>query len=137
VKVRRPGVVDAVTLDLELIRSVAAQLSRSSQRVRSLDTMDLVEQYSTTMRQELDYAREAKDAELFSANLAGGPYVRVPAVHHELSTARVLMRERLKIDDLDVRGPAAHLLVAGGIDRLSTASTTTDTPLRPTPGGGW
>lgn len=101
VKVRRPGVVDAVTLDLELIRSVAALLSRSSQRVRSLDTMDLVGQYSTTMRQELDYAREAKDAERFAANFAGDPYVRVPAVHHGLSTARVLMLERLKIDDLD------------------------------------
>lgn len=86
VKVRRPGVVDALTLDLELIRSVAALLSRSSQRVRSLDTMDLVEQFST-LRQELDYAREAKDAERFAANFAGDPYVRVPAVHHELSTA--------------------------------------------------
>ena len=50
-KVRRPGVVDALTLDLELIRRVAALLSRSSQRVRSLDTMDLVEQFPTTLRQ--------------------------------------------------------------------------------------
>jgi len=50
-KVRRPGVVDTLTLDLELIRRVAALLSRSSQRVRSLDTMDLVEQFSTTLPQ--------------------------------------------------------------------------------------
>jgi ubiquinone biosynthesis protein len=49
--------------------------------------LDLVEQFSTTLRQELDYAREAKDAERFAASFAGDPYVRVPAVHHELSTA--------------------------------------------------
>ena len=126
VKVRRPGVVDAVALDLEVIRSVAALLSRSSRRVRSLDTMDLVEQFSTTLRQELDYSREARNAERFAANIAGDPYVRVPAVHHELSTARILTLERLhglKIDDLDA-------LTAAGIDRAALAQRATSLVLR-------
>jgi ubiquinone biosynthesis protein len=59
VKVRRPGVVDEVELDLEVITSVVALLSRSSRHVRSLGAMDLVDQFSTTLRHELDYAREA------------------------------------------------------------------------------
>jgi ubiquinone biosynthesis protein len=41
VKVRRPGVVDEVELDLDVITSAAALLSRSSRRLRSLDAMNL------------------------------------------------------------------------------------------------
>ncbi len=56
VKVRRPGVLHEVELDLEVITTVVALLSRSSQHVRSLDATDLVDQFTTTLRQELDYA---------------------------------------------------------------------------------
>jgi len=126
VKVRRPGVVDEVELDLEVITSVVGVISRSSRRVRSLDAMDLVAQFSTTLRHELDYAREANNVERFAANFAGDPDVRVPAVHDELSTARVLTLERLrglKIDDLDA-------LAAAGIDRVALARRATSIVLR-------
>jgi ubiquinone biosynthesis protein len=126
VKVRRPGVVHEVELDLEVITSVVALLSRSSRHVRSLGAMDLVDQFSTTLRHELDYAREANDVERFAANFAGDADIRIPAVHHELSTARVLTLERLrgfKIDDLDA-------LAAAGIDRVALAQRATSLVLR-------
>ena len=126
VKVRRPGVVDAVALDLEVITSVVSLISRSSRRLRSLDAMDLVEQFSTTLRHELDYGREAKNAERFAANFVDDPSVQIPAVHHELSTARVLTLERLrglKIDDLEG-------LAAVGIDRTALAHRATSLVLR-------
>jgi ubiquinone biosynthesis protein len=126
VKVRRPGVVDEVELDLEVITSVVALLSRSSRYLRSLDAMDLVDQFTTTLRHELDYAREANNVERFAANFAGDPDVRIPAVRHELSTARVLTLERLrglKINDLDA-------LAAAGIDRVALAQRATSLVLR-------
>src|SRR5690349_22451983 len=49
VKVRRPGVVDDVQLDLDIITSVVGLMSRSSRRVRSLGATDLVDQFSTTL----------------------------------------------------------------------------------------
>jgi ubiquinone biosynthesis protein len=126
VKVRRPGVVDQVELDLEVITGVVALISRSSRYVRSLDAMNLVEQFSTSLRHELDYAREANNVERFAANFAGDPDVRIPAVHRELSSARVLTLERLrglKIDDLDA-------LAAAGIDRVALAQRATSLVLR-------
>jgi ubiquinone biosynthesis protein len=126
VKVRRPRVVDEVELDLNVITSLVALLSHASRRLRSLDAMDLVDQFSTTLRQELDYAREAKSVERFAANFASDPEIRVPTVHHELSTARVLTLERLrglKIDDLDA-------LAAAGIDRVALAQRATSLVLR-------
>jgi predicted unusual protein kinase regulating ubiquinone biosynthesis (AarF/ABC1/UbiB family) len=126
VKVRRPGVVDEVDLDLDVITSIVALMSRASRRVRSLDPIDLVDQFSTTLRHELDYSRESNSVERFAANFAGDPDIRIPAVHHELSTARVLTLERLggyKIDDLDA-------LEAAGIDRVALAQRATSLVLR-------
>jgi ubiquinone biosynthesis protein len=126
VKVRRPGVVDEIELDLDVITSFVALLSRTSRRVRSLDAMDLVDQFSTTIRHELDYAREASNVERYAANFGGDPDLRIPVVHHELSTARVLTLERLrgfKIDDLDG-------LAAAGIDRVALAQRATSLMLR-------
>jgi ubiquinone biosynthesis protein len=126
VKVRRPGVVEEIELDLDVITSVVALLSRSSRHVRSLDAMDLVEQFATTLRHELDYELEAKNVERFAANFAGDIDIRIPVVYHELSTARVLTLERLrglKIDDLDA-------LAAAGIDRVALAQRATSLVLR-------
>jgi predicted unusual protein kinase regulating ubiquinone biosynthesis (AarF/ABC1/UbiB family) len=53
---------------------------------------------------ELDFLAEARSAERVAAMLAGRPDVRVPAVHRELSTRRVLVMEfvdGIKITDLD------------------------------------
>jgi len=126
VKVRRPGVVGDVELDLDVITKIVALISWSSRRVRSLNAMDIVEQFSTTLRHELDYAREADNVERFAANFAGDPDVRIPAVHRELSCARVLTLERLrglKIDDLGA-------LSAAGIDRVALARRATSLVLR-------
>jgi ubiquinone biosynthesis protein len=126
VKVRRPGVADEVELDLEVITSVVSLLSRASRHVRSLDAMDLADQFATTLRYELDYEREARNVERFAANFAGDPDIRIPAVYHELSTARVLTLERLrglKIDDTDG-------LAAAGIDRVALAQRATSLVLR-------
>jgi len=126
VKVRRPGVVDEVELDLEVMTSAVALISRSSRRLRSFDAMDLVEQFSATLRHELDYAREANNVERFAANFAGDPDIRIPAVHHELSSAHILTLERLhgfKIDDLAA-------LAAAGIDRVALAQRATSLVLR-------
>jgi ubiquinone biosynthesis protein len=126
VKVRRPGVVDDVERDLEVITNVVALVSRLSRHMRSLDAMGLVGEFSTTLRHELDYEREANNVERFAANFAGDPDIRIPAVLHEFSTPRLLTLERLgglKIDDLDG-------LAAAGIDRVALAERATSLVLR-------
>jgi ubiquinone biosynthesis protein len=126
VKVRRPGVVEQVALDIEVMTSLVALASRASRHVQSLDAVELVDQFSTTLRNELDYQREASNVARFSANFAGDRDVRFPAVHRELSTARLLTLERLrgiKIDDLDA-------LAAARIDRAELAQRATSLVLR-------
>jgi ubiquinone biosynthesis protein len=85
------------------------------------DVPGLVEEFSATLRAELDYLTEARNAERFAANFAGDPAIHIPRVYHEASTARVLTLERvagIKVGD-------AGALDAAGIDRTTLARRAT------------
>lgn len=100
VKIRRPGVVEQVNEDLEILGHLAATASRHS----GYDLVGLVEEFSQTLRAELNYIREGHNAERFAANFAGDSGVHVPRVFWEFTTPRILTLERIhgiKINDLN------------------------------------
>jgi ubiquinone biosynthesis protein len=61
-----------------------------------IDTVAVVDEFARSIRQELDYRIEARNAEQFHKNFAGEPHVRVPRVYWSYSRARVLTLERLE-----------------------------------------
>jgi len=105
VKVQRPGAPRQIEADLELMYQLA-RLAR--ERVRALefiDTVAVVDEFARSIRQELDYRSEARNAEQFHRNFAGNPHVRVPKVYWSYSGARVLTMERLEgvhVRDVDL-----------------------------------
>ena len=104
VKIRRPGVVEQVNEDLEILKELAATASRHLEFADRYDLAGLVEEFSQTLLSELDYIREGHSAERFAANFANDPGIHVPRVFWEATTARVLTLERIrgiKINDLD------------------------------------
>jgi ubiquinone biosynthesis protein len=104
VKVRRPGVVEQVNEDLEILKELAASASRHLEIADRYDLPGLVEEFSQTLRAELDYIREGHSAERFAANFGSDPCIHVPRVFWEVTTARVLTLERIrgiKINDLE------------------------------------
>jgi ubiquinone biosynthesis protein len=104
VKIRRPGVVEQVNEDLEILKELAATASRHLEFADRYDLAGLVEEFSQTLRSELDYIREGHSAERFAANFANDPGIHVPRVFWEATTARVLTLERIrgiKINDLE------------------------------------
>jgi ubiquinone biosynthesis protein len=93
VKVQRPGAPRQIEADLALLYQ-AARLVK--ERVRALDFVDvreLVDEFARSIRQELDYRLEARNAETFRKNFAGHPHVRVPKVYWSYTRARVLTLE--------------------------------------------
>ena len=104
VKVRRPGVVEQVNEDLEILKELAATASRHLEFADRYNLVGLVEEFSQTLRTELDYIRERHNAERFAENFADDPGIHVPRVFPELSTSRVLTLERIrgvKINDFE------------------------------------
>jgi ubiquinone biosynthesis protein len=117
VKVRRPGVVEEVQLDLAVLENSAARASRHWAAAASYDIPGLMREFAEEMRAQLDYVQEGRNAERFAENFAGEPEVRIPRVFWDLTTSRVLTLERLdgiKVTDLKA-------LDAAGIDRHALA----------------
>jgi ubiquinone biosynthesis protein len=96
VKVQRPDAPRQIESDLKLMRS-AARVVR--ERVRQLDFLDseaVVDEFARSIRGELDYQQEARNAETFRRNFADDPRVAVPKVWWRYTTGRILTLERLE-----------------------------------------
>src|SRR5712691_11144382 len=120
VKVQRPGAPRQIEADLALLYQ-AARLAK--ERVRALDFIDVrqvVDEFARSIRQELDYRLEARNADAFHRNFAGHPHVRVPRVFWSYTRSRVLTLEWIdgtQVADLDPeawpledRRDVAHLM---------------------------
>jgi predicted unusual protein kinase regulating ubiquinone biosynthesis (AarF/ABC1/UbiB family) len=90
VKVQYPGVDDAIRADLVNTDLVFRALSLL---FPGLDPQPLVEELRARLVEELDYENEAANQRLFAHYYEEHPFIRVPAVIDELSTARVLTTE--------------------------------------------
>jgi ubiquinone biosynthesis protein len=104
VKVQRPTAPRQIEADLGLLYQ-AAKIAKD--RVRALDFVDtrgLVDEFGRSLREELDYRLEARNAQVFHRNFAGHAHVRVPRVYWSYTGSRVLTLEYLEgvqIADLD------------------------------------
>jgi ubiquinone biosynthesis protein len=96
VKVQRPDAPRQIEADLALLYQ-AARIAK--ERVRAFDFIDpraLVDEFARSIRQELDYRHEGRNAEQFRRNFAGHPHVRVPKVYWSYTRAQVLTLEYLE-----------------------------------------
>jgi predicted unusual protein kinase regulating ubiquinone biosynthesis (AarF/ABC1/UbiB family) len=97
VKVQYPGAAEAVRSDLanaELLAAIGAQASRvlGPLRPRS-DPRAIVEEIRDRVSEELDYRLEAANLEFFAECYRDHPFIRIPQVHTDLSTERVLVMD--------------------------------------------
>jgi ubiquinone biosynthesis protein len=126
VKVRRPGVAQLVEDDLEILSGMAEWASHHTHIGREYNLPDLVEEFAYTLRNELDYQREAQNALRFQHNFREDPTISIPRFYQELSTKYVLTIERvegIKVDDLAG-------LEAAGISRPTVAENSVRLMLR-------
>ena len=96
VKVRRPGIVEQVEIDLDLIRSTAGMAEGRSETARLLQLAALADELESHLLGELDFTEEASNAELIASQLADHPNLRVPRVIHPHVTENVLVMERIE-----------------------------------------
>jgi ubiquinone biosynthesis protein len=103
VKVRRPNVVEEMEQDFEILQNFAARASRYSRTAARFDAVGLADEFVQTLRAQLDYLQESRNAERFAANFADYQWVQIPRVFPDLTTSRVITLERIrgmKITDL-------------------------------------
>src|SRR6266576_6176947 len=95
VKVQRPGAPRQIEADLALLYQ-AARIAK--ERVRALDFIDareIVDEFARSIRSELDYRSEGRNADRFRRHWAGDPHVQIPRVYWSYTRERVLTLEYL------------------------------------------
>jgi predicted unusual protein kinase regulating ubiquinone biosynthesis (AarF/ABC1/UbiB family) len=121
VKVQRPDLVYVISLDLALVRRLAAFVERFPRLSRRQPWVSLVDEFGTKLFEELDYVHEAHLTERFRANVEGVPGVYAPRVHWEFTSRRVLTTEYIagiKIthkEDLEAAGVDIHGVLRQGV----------------------
>jgi ubiquinone biosynthesis protein len=93
VKVRRPGIVEQVELDLSVLRATARLLAGHSSTAQLLQVEALADELDVHLHQELDFIEEAYNTELISEMIDGYDKLTVPKVIRPFVTERVLVLE--------------------------------------------
>jgi len=101
VKVQRPNAPATIESDIQLLEQAARLVVERVRVLDFIDTRELVDEFAKSIRQELDYRLEGRNAEAFHLNFAGHPHVAVPRVYWSYTRARVLTLEYL--DGVQVR----------------------------------
>ena len=121
-KVRRPGVVDLVETDIDVLMGLATLAERHLPRAEIYDPVGLVREFARTIRREMDFTREGHTIERMRDNFKDDPTLYFPKVYWEVSSKAVLTLEYIdgiKVDDfpaLDHAGLNRQLLARRGAD---------------------
>ena len=105
VKIQRPGIRRRVAADLQILKRFArvAELAKTGRR---LSAKDVVADFADNLAEELDFRIEAQSMEAWVSGLHSSPLgrnIKVPNVHWEFTSERVLTMERVhgvRIDDI-------------------------------------
>ncbi|HEY3922798.1 MAG TPA: AarF/ABC1/UbiB kinase family protein [Gaiellaceae bacterium] len=96
VKVQRPLAQATIESDIQLMYQAARLVSERVRALDFVDTRELVDEFARSIRQELDYRLEGRNADTFHHNFAGHPHVSVPRVYWSYTRSRVLTLEHLQ-----------------------------------------
>jgi ubiquinone biosynthesis protein len=92
--------------------------------VKHFDLAGLADEFAQSLRDELDYLTEARNAQRMAENFRGDPRIHVPEIHWEATTSRILTMERvhgIKINDypaLEAAGLDRHLLAVDSTEAI-------------------
>ncbi|MES1246852.1 MAG: AarF/UbiB family protein [Actinomycetota bacterium] len=93
VKVRRPGIVEQIELDLAVLRATARFLAGHSETAQLLQIEALADELEVHLRGELDFVEEASNTELVAGLVGDYDLIVVPQVVRPYVTERVLVLE--------------------------------------------
>ena len=105
IKIQRPGIRRRVAADLQILKRFA-QVAELAKTGRRLSAKDVVADFADNLAEELDFRIEAQSMEAWVSGLHSSPLgrnIKVPNVHWEFTSERVLTMERVhgvRIDDI-------------------------------------
>ncbi|MBF0159919.1 MAG: 2-polyprenylphenol 6-hydroxylase [Magnetococcales bacterium] len=103
IKVRRPNIEDVVRDDIRILYFIASLVENNVPEWRRFKVRQVVDEFASTIRNEMNFQVEAARADKFRQNFANDPELKVPEVIWSLSSTSVLILEwvdGIPIDEL-------------------------------------
>lgn len=117
VKVQRPDIHQTIQDDITILNAIARLMVKYIPESRLFDPEGIVNEFSRTVRKELDFITEAKNAQRFKRNFTEVRDICIPMIYSHLLSEKVIVMERfegIRIDNL----PGIDAL---GVDRCELA----------------
>lgn len=93
IKVQRPGVARIVQRDLEILQDLIGIAKRHMDWVSQYNISEIIDEFSKSMRAELDYNVEGRNMERLGQNFANDRRIHIPKTFWNYTSARVLTME--------------------------------------------
>lgn len=104
VKVLRPGIEELIEKDLDVITALAELAERYWPESRRMKPTEVVDDYSRTIRDELDFLREAANGSQLKRNWEGSTILEMPEIFWDYCHQDVMVMERvygIAVSDVD------------------------------------
>ncbi len=120
IKVQRPDLRDRITVDLFILRRLAAWANKNIKRVRS-DLVAILDEFGSRIFEEMDYIQEGQNAERFAQLYGHLQDVYVPKIYWQYTQRRVLTMEWIvgtkltQVEAIRDQGIDARYLIEVGV----------------------
>lgn len=96
VKIQRPEIKDQINLDITILKTLAKLVEKYIPESKLFDPQGIVEEFSKSINNELDFKREAKNAMIFRENFKDDSRVLIPYVYREYLSEKILVMEKVE-----------------------------------------
>ncbi|MGG2994051.1 AarF/ABC1/UbiB kinase family protein [Paenibacillus macerans] len=90
VKIQRPGVIPVIERDLDILKHLTALANKRWSWVSQYQIPQMVEEFSRSIRAELDYSHEGRNMEKIRRQFKEGEGIYIPGVYWHYTTSKVL-----------------------------------------------
>lgn len=104
IKIQRPGIGEIIENDLGILQSMAQRIEAVFPETRVYNPTGMVEDFAHQIQKELDFSRDARNADRMARNFRDVPGIHFPKIYWEFSSSHLLVMEfveGIRIDDAD------------------------------------
>jgi len=96
VKVQRPHVSTIIETDLEILMEIAGLAEQRFDWARRYKITEIIDEFAKSLRAELDYTLEGKNAEKIARQFSDNDKIRIPKIYWDYSAKKVLTMEYIQ-----------------------------------------
>ena len=103
VKVQRPEIREQIESDINILFTIARLLDRYITESRFFNPLGIVDEFSRTIRKEMNFVEEARNCSRFKRNFEQDPNIHIPKIYTEYVTEKAFVMEwidGIRIDNI-------------------------------------